>query len=454
MRVGWVLCLAFWYASCAGHGLDGSKKVDAAATGGGPAGSGGMGTGGLPTTDALPDRPASGGIGGSVNGTTATGGATSPPIIDGGAIKGGARGAASGGSAGGAGDAAGADGAGPGSGGRAGAPGSGGGAGAVEAGGPNPSVKSIAVGRESTYALLSDGTLKGWGYQPFVGMSWDSCPNSICTAPVPVPDITNAVAVASSEDYTCALLGDGTVTCWGMTASEGELCDATCHFSPGPIDELANAVGLSVGVGGNCAYALCAARTDGTVVCLHDADDSCYTHIWMATPTPLTIAGITSAIGLDGSCARLKDQTVACWDFDTLTAIAVAGVSNAVKLAGNCALLANGRVACWAGSPPVATLVPGVIDAVAIASYGNTCAVLKAGTAVCWQGLGDGSTPDDSPPAPLSGIANAIDLSLGPSHQCVLLREGGAKCWGDNFFGQLGDGSTESSDVPVAVQGL
>jgi alpha-tubulin suppressor-like RCC1 family protein len=73
---------------------------------------------------------------------------------------------------------------------------------------------------------------------------------------------------------------------------------------------------------------------------------------------------------------------------------------------------------------------------------------------VCWRGRSDRSTPDDPAPTPISGIDNAIDLALGPTHQCALLRGGGAKCWGDNGHGELGDGTTDSSDVPVAVQGL
>ena len=46
---------------------------------------------------------------------------------------------------------------------------------------------------------------------------------------------------------------------------------------------------------------------------------------------------------------------------------------------------------------------------------------------------------------------SAIDIALGGLHTCVLVAGGGVKCWGDNSFGQLGNGNTNQQNVAVDV---
>lgn len=77
----------------------------------------------------------------------------------------------------------------------------------------------------------------------------------------------------------------------------------------------------------------------------------------------------------------------------------------------------------------------------------------------CWGGngwgeLGDGNAPTESAaPVKVSGLSGVTQISASVRHTCALLDTGRLKCWGDNQFGQLGNGSFTSSDIPVSVIG-
>ncbi|XYI03952.1 RCC1 domain-containing protein [Sorangium sp. So ce1128] len=203
------------------------------------------------------------------------------------------------------------------------------------------------------------------------------------------------------------------------------------------------------------------------------------------SPVPVAVSGLSSGVvaiatGEAYTCALTTAGGVLCWGGERgLLPVAVSGLSSGVVAiatgkAHTCALTTAGGVLCWGVNwsgqlgnnstedSPVPVAVSGLSSGVvAIATGGeHTCALTTAGGVLCWGQnlfgqLGNGSKEDSHVPVPVSGLSSGVAaVSAGNLHTCALTTAGGVLCWGENLFGQLGNDSREDSPVPVPVSGL
>jgi alpha-tubulin suppressor-like RCC1 family protein len=304
------------------------------------------------------------------------------------------------------------------------------------------SATQVALGQEHTCAVTTSGGVRCWGGNDF-GQLGDG---RTVSRPLPgvVFGLTSGVAaITTGAFHSCALLSTGGVKCWGQNVSK-QLGDGTGKERHKPVDVF----GLTSGVTAITAGALhtCALLSTGGVKCWgHNSNGELGDATTQTRKTPVDVSGLTSGV----------------------TAITAGAVHT-------CALLSTGGLKCWGGNAfgqigdnssrkrktPVD--VSGLTSGVTQVSAGgfHACARTSGGGAKCWGWnqhgeVGDGTVVDRHVPTDVSGLTTGVtQVSAGQEHSCARMSGGSLSCWGDNARGQMGDGTTTSSSLPVGVSGL
>ena len=297
-------------------------------------------------------------------------------------------------------------------------------------------------------ALLADGTVKSWGGNSFGQLGNGEVGGSNST-PATVKGLDSVVAIASGEEFSLALLADGTVKAWGKNIS-GQLGNGVSGENAGsaiPVTVTGLTQVTAIAAGRTHAMALLA---DGTVKAWGNNE---YGELGIGTlggnsisPVPVTVTGFgqrrVTAISTNDlhNLALMDDGTVMAWGYDWWGQLGRGG----------------------SGYRSIATpgMVTGLHQVKEIAAGGSfSLARLSDGTLKAWGAnwngeLGNGNFAFAYTPTTVTGLGSVVAIKAGGSHSMALLADGTLKSWGWNENGQFGidvAGGDNYSAIPLTI---
>ena len=316
-----------------------------------------------------------------------------------------------------------------------------------------PSMTGISTG-ESHACGIAGGNAYCWGANTYGQLGNNSTTQSTLPVAVSVSGVLagkTILFISAGENHTCVIASDGKAYCWGLNGY-GQLGNNSTADSSVPV----------------------AVTTSGI----------------LSGKTVLSISA-----GSTHTCAIASDTQAYCWgenlygqlgnatNDDSLVPVAVELGMNAMAIAAGhsftCAIASTNQAYCWgvgtsgqigngSGSTidvPSAVTTSGVLSGKTIKSISaggmSACAIASDNNAYCWGQnssgqLGNNSTSSSLVPVAVttSGVLSGKtikSISAGGMSACAIASDNNAYCWGQNSSGQLGNNSTSDSLVPVAV---
>ena len=309
-------------------------------------------------------------------------------------------------------------------------------------------ISSVLASNSFSLALASNGSVWTWGNDSHGQLGNGTTSGSTTVTPVKAHLPFQAVSLGEGKDYGLAISPRGDVWGWGHNTG-GQLCLGNSTDQPTPV-RIPGLKHVVAAAGGNQHSLFLVA--DGTMVaCGVDTYGELGNGVYESqtdTPVPVDITDVASmSMGAYFSVAVKTDGTVWAWGDNSKDEL-----GNGTKVKSDVPVQVH---------LPTGLTARQVFAGGDFPNNGHVLAILSDGSVWAWGDnnrgqLGDGTLTNSSLPVPVqvpTGVTFTY-VAAGGTHSLALDSMGNVWAWGDNTYGQLGDGLHEPYSVsPIEVDG-
>ena len=308
----------------------------------------------------------------------------------------------------------------------------------------------ISLGAFHTCAINNANDLLCWGRNDYgqVGDNTNEDKNTPTSISLSSADRVYATQIALGAGHTCAVDNSDNLYCWGLN-SDGQLGDESNSGSLTPKE-------INICISGPCTQRLSLGRYHS---CATDMSNDLFCWGW-------------------NYYGQLGDDTTDDKNTPTSISLGSESTSKVKELSGGvhtCAIDSLNKLFCWGynnkgqlgDASTIDRHTPTEIDLgiasshavqVSLGGY-HSCAIDSLNNLLCWgrndEGqVGDATNVNKNSPvliAPGTASSYVIEISLGYVHTCAIFNNGDLKCWGSNYFGQLGNGGNDNLNIPTLI---
>ena len=359
----------------------------------------------------------------------------------------------------------------------------------------------VVTGSFHTCAMRTVGGITCWGRNQTGALGYGNTRDrsSPSISPIRFPGSILPVKLFAGYDGTCVIDEDRAARCWGVNDS-GQLGTGDQQARLAPPATAINFAGTDVDQIAAGQKFSCAVLIDGGLSCW---GSNTYGRLGYGHTTDVLVPGahrvdlgpgrtaLKVSLGVASACALLDNRSVKCWGYNPRGELGYGDAIDrhappsapvdlgagrqandiAVGAHSACALLDGGDIKCWGDNgqgqlgygdyvtrlrPPSTTLTLGAAAKQLLVGTFIGCAVLITDRVKCWglNDYGQSGYGDATPrPAPTNEVLSfdppeVPSLSLDNHHVCGRYADATVRCWGRNSWGNLGYGDTSSRSGP------